>query len=128
MRRLVLSILTNILVPILCSTFTPWDPPKVCTCFLMLGLLKTYCLVIFFIRKVVFWFVIYLHISFTENGFVQGIRISDNRGKMYDNIVEQLQYHYLKVFDVPFDEVSTSFIFLLFFFCYLTCNILKKGF
>ena len=56
-----------------------------------------------------------MHKSFTENGFVQGIRISDNRGKMYDNIVEQLQYHYLKVFDVPFDEVSTSFIFFYFF-------------
>ena len=45
----------------------------------------------------------------SENGYVKSIKLKDNRGNTYSNMVERLQFHYLNVFNVPFDTERVSF-------------------
>ena len=43
--------------------------------------------------------------SSADNGFVKNIIIRDVRHEKYSDISNRLEYHYLSVFQVPFDEV-----------------------
>ena len=54
-------------------------------------------------------FQVYTMGSSADNGFVKDILIRDTRNEKYSDISDRLEYHYLSVFQVPFDEVSLSF-------------------
>ena len=51
-------------------------------------------------------FLLYTMGSSADNGFVKNIFIRDVRHEKYSDISNRLEYHYLSVFQVPFDEVS----------------------
>ena len=50
-------------------------------------------------------FQVYTMGSSADNGFVKNILLRDTRNEKYSDISDRLEYHYLSVFQVPFDEV-----------------------
>ena len=54
-------------------------------------------------------FQVYTMGSSADNGFVKNILIRDSRNEKYSDISDRLEYHYLSVFQVPFDEVIFLF-------------------
>ena len=48
-------------------------------------------------------FQLYTMGSTSDNGFIRTINIKDTRGNSYSQIYDRLPYHYLSVYQVPFD-------------------------